>query len=531
MSDELGGVAAPHRVGPNSPSILVLLIGLIITGSLAWLCVSIHDHNESRLLDLELTQAASVVTAAVPSIQIPMSSAATLADATNGAPQQFHDYMSSYVGGKGPFVSASLWRVGDGGSSLVAFVGSSPVLNSATGTFLQEAKRSPPFSVLNLLSLRDPTIGYASATETTSSPWVVFAERVLPADRHLNVTRNSAFSQLNYAIYLGRTTRSSDLLEASSNVFPLPAGAAKVTVPFGNSAITLAATPNGELGGTLLARLPWIVILAGAVLTLVGTVLADYLVRRRRQAEWLASENRRMYSEQRSIADILQHALLPDVLPEIPGMETAIRYIAGGEGADVGGDWYDVIPVDDTHFVFVLGDVSGRGVVAATIMARLHFAIRAYSVQGDAPDEILIKLGRLLSIERDKCFATILCAFVDVPGHSITLVNAGHPPLLMLNGTTGDYVRSTVFPPVGVSDSTEYRTTTFDVPPRATVVAFTDGLVERRGETIDTGLERLRGLTSEVSLPLESLLTKVLTGATTDGYHDDTAILAVRWMN
>jgi hypothetical protein len=531
MADGLGGVTARPRVGPNSPSILVLLIGLVITGLLAWLCVSINDHNESRLLNLELDQAGSVVTAAVPSIQIPMSSAAVLAAATNGDPQQFRDYMASYVGGKGPFVSASLWRVGNGAPTLVAVVGSTPVVDRATGTFLREAKRTPPFSVLNLLSLTDPTIGYASAPESASSPWVVFAERVLPANRHLNVTRNSAFSQLTYAIFLGRTTGSSDLLEASGNNFPLPRNAAKVTVPFGNSAITLAATPNGELGGTLLARLPWIVALAGLVLTLVGAVLADYLVRRRRQAEWLASENRRMYSEQRSIADILQHALLPDVLPAIPGMETAIRYIAGGEGADVGGDWYDVIPVDDTHFVFVLGDVSGRGVMAATIMARLHFAIRAYSMQGDAPDEILVKLGRLLSIEQDRCFATILCACVDVPGHTITLVNAGHPPLLMLNGTTGDYVRSTVFPPVGVSQSTEYRATTFDVPAKATVVAFTDGLVERRGETIDTGLERLRGLTSEASLPLESLLTKVLTGATTDGYHDDTAILAVRWMS
>jgi serine phosphatase RsbU (regulator of sigma subunit) len=531
MSDGLGGVTAPPRVGPNSPSILVLLIGLIITGSLAWLCVSIHDHNESRLLNLELNQAASVVTAAVPSIQIPMSSAAVLAAATNGDPQQFRGYMAPYVGGKGPFVSASLWRVGDEAPTLVAVIGSSPVLNNATGNFLRQATRSPPFSVLNLLSLTDPTIGYASAPEPGSSPWVVFAERVLPADRHLSVTRNSAFSQLNYAIYLGRTTGSSDLLEAATNEFPLPANAAKVTVPFGNSAITLAATPNGELGGTVLARLPWIVALAGGVLTLVAAVLANYLVRRRRQAEWLASENRRMYSEQRSIADILQHALLPDVLPEIPGIETAIRYVAGGEGADVGGDWYDVIPVDDTHFVFVLGDVSGRGVVAATIMARLHFAIRAYVMQGDAPDEILVKLGRLLSIERDKSFATILCAYVDVTGHTITLVNAGHPPLLMLNGRTGDYVRSTVFPPVGVSNSTEYRATTFDVPEGATVVAFTDGLVERRGETIDTGLERLRALTSEVSLPLDSLLTKVLTEATTDGYHDDTAILAVRWMN
>src|ERR1700691_6559340 len=96
-----------------------------------------------------------------------------------------------------------------------------------------------------------------------------------------------------------------------------------------------------------------------------------------------------MYSAPRRTAEVLQPALLPQFLPEIAGVETAIRYVAGREGTDVGGDWYDVIPLDDTHFLFVLGDVSGRGVEAATIMARLHFAIRAYAVQGDEPGQIL----------------------------------------------------------------------------------------------------------------------------------------------
>jgi serine phosphatase RsbU (regulator of sigma subunit) len=236
-----------------------------------------------------------------------------------------------------------------------------------------------------------------------------------------------------------------------------------------------------------------------------------------------------MYSEQRSIAEVLQHALLPQVLPEISGVETAIRYVAGGEGTDVGGDWYDVIPLDDTHFLFVLGDVSGRGVEAATIMARLHFAIRAYAVQGDAPQAILAKLGGLLSIERDQCFATILCGLVDVTGHAITLVNAGHPPLLLLNGKTADFIRTTVFPPVGVENTTPYESVDVAVPEGATIVAFTDGLVERRGETIETGLERLRALTIDDPLPLDDLLDRVLTESTAAGYHDDTAILAVRW--
>jgi hypothetical protein len=530
--DEPPEVNAAPRRWPSSLSLVVVVAGFVLTGSLTWATSSIHAHNEDRLLSLELHQAASVITAALPSIQIPMTSAAELAAATDGNPEQFRNYIAPYVGGTGPFASASLWRLGSGAPTAVVIVGSAPDLESTPGelaVFLSQARRSAPLAVLNLLGRARPGIGYASVPATASSPWVVYAERILPADRKLTVTRNSAFSQLNYAIYLGRTAKPSDLLEASATEFPLRGQQATAIVSFGSSAITVVATPNGELGGTLLARLALIVALVGALLSVAAAVLADYLVRRRRQAEWLASENRRMYSEQRSIADVLQHALLPQALPEIAGVETAIRYVAGGAGADVGGDWYDVIPIDDSQFLFVLGDVSGRGIAAATIMARLHFAIRAYAIQGDTPAEILGKLGQLLSIESDRAFATILCARVDVVGHSITLVNAGHPPMLLLDGRTGTFVQTTVFPPVGAQHSTDYQAETVVVPAGATVVAFTDGLVERRGETIDSGLERLRGLVADGPSGLEDLLNKILTESTTADYHDDTAILAVRW--
>ncbi|HXQ60223.1 MAG TPA: PP2C family protein-serine/threonine phosphatase [Acidimicrobiales bacterium] len=541
-SDDQGGVVLSELLDNPSQSVpgprpswlsgAVLLAGLVLTGSLAWVSETIHDHDETRLLNLELHQAASVVAVAIPSIQLPLSSASSLAAATDGDPQQFRNYMGSFVGGKGPFVSASLWRVENATTTMVALVGSPPELATTPAQLtaaLSQARRTPTLEVLNLLNRPSASIGYASASLLPPGPWVVYAERDLPKNRKLNVTTNSAFSQLNYALYLGRSTTPPDLLGASPGFLSTGGTKAKQTVAFGSSVITLVATPNTELGSSLLARLPWIVAVAGGVLSIVAALVTDYLVRRRRQAEWLAAENRRMYSEQRSIAEILQHALLPQTLPEIAGVETAIRYVAGGDGADVGGDWYDVIPLDHDHFIFVLGDVSGRGVEAATIMARLHFAIRAYAAQGDGPAAIMGKLGKLLSIDSDRSFATILCAVVDVAGHSITLVNAGHPPLLMLNGSSGAFIRSTIFPPVGIQESTDYRAEHFDVPAGATVVAFTDGLIERRDETIDTGLERLRALTLEHPLALDDLLTKILTESRRAGYHDDTAILAVRW--
>jgi serine phosphatase RsbU (regulator of sigma subunit) len=138
-------------------------------------------------------------------------------------------------------------------------------------------------------------------------------------------------------------------------------------------------------------------------------------------------------------------------------------------------------------------------------------------------------LGLVLDIDRDRSFATVLCALVDVPGRVITMVNAGHPPLLLLSRETAEFVSTTVFPPIGVRDAPSYQATAIVVPPGATIVAFTDGLVERRGESIDVSLERLRSLMSGSSLELDDLVSQILSESTSAEYSDDTAILAVRW--
>jgi hypothetical protein len=519
------------RRRPGWLSVVVLVAGLLLTGGLAWGAKTIHEHNESHLLSVELRQAASVVTASLPSVQIPLVSAAELAQATDGATPAFQKYMARFVGPSDEFVSASLWHVTDETTSLTTSVGASTfgADPETLHAFVLRAQRSNPFAVLNLLQGTSPGIAYAAAGSPAS--WVVLAERSLPKNRRLAVTRNSAFSQLNYAIYLGTSRRPSDLLGASPGPLPAGANSAFVTVPFGDTAITIVASPNGELGGTLLARLPIIVLLGGIALALIAGFLTEYLVRRRTQAESLAAENRRMYREQRSIAGILQQALLPQDLPQIPGVETSARYVAGSVYTEVGGDWYDVIALDSNHFLFVVGDVSGHGVQAATLMARLHFAIRAFAAQGDSPVAILAKLRPLLSLERDSSFATVLCGKVNVAEHSITLVNAGHPPPLLVSGAHGSFIDTAVFPPVGVGEDTEYQSTTFPVPPGSTILVFTDGLVERRGEVIDVGFARLQDMASGVQLSLDDLLDKVVVEMCDGAYNDDMAILAVRWNN
>src|SRR5262249_28511082 len=148
--------------------------------------------------------------------------------------------------------------------------------------------------------------------------------------------------------------------------------------------------------------------------------LTEYLVRRREHAEHLTSqleltaeENRSIYAEQRHVAETLQRSLMPRVLPAARGLEIAGRYEAGVAGTEVGGDWYDVVPVSPTRLLFAVGDVSGRGLEAAATMASLRYAIRAYALDGSEPAEVLHKLTSMLTVGRSGLFATVVCGMID----------------------------------------------------------------------------------------------------------------------
>jgi serine phosphatase RsbU (regulator of sigma subunit) len=248
------------------------------------------------------------------------------------------------------------------------------------------------------------------------------------------------------------------------------------------------------------------------------------------EMELIAAENRRLYAEQRSIAQTLQHALLPDRLPQVPGAQTSGRYRAGERGIEIGGDWYDVIDIDDRHLLLVVGDVSGRGLRAATTMASLRYAIRAYAAQRDAPSAILSKLSQLVSVAATGQLATILCALVDFERHELTVTSAGHLPPLLISGDEARYLRSDIGLPVGVDAEPSYRSSTITAPPAATLLAFTDGLVEQRGESLDDGLTRLcTAAAGSDGVSLGDLLDRLVVELPLGVCEDDIAIVGVRW--
>jgi serine phosphatase RsbU (regulator of sigma subunit) len=364
----------------------------------------------------------------------------------------------------------------------------------------------------------------------------VYAETLLPANRRSRLERNAAFSDLNYALYLGRSARPQQLLVTDVSDPPIRGRQAKDVVPFGDSALTLVVSARQPLGGTLPQRLPWIVLAVGVLLTLGAAELTRRLIHGRRNAEGLAdrleqtaAENERLYAEQRTIAVTLQRALLPAELPRLAGAEASARFEPGEQRVEIGGDWYDVIPSGGDQVLMVVGDVTGRGLGAAATMASLRYAIRAYAAEHDSPGVILTKLSQLLDVTADGRLATVLCARVDLARRRITLASAGHLPPLLVSDSHAEYIEGELGPPIGVAGNGNYASTTVAAPAAATLIAFTDGLIERRDETLDAGLARLRTAVGGADLALPNLLDQLIGQLRPTPADDDTAIVGIRW--
>jgi serine phosphatase RsbU (regulator of sigma subunit) len=513
-------------------AMLVLVVGFAITGVLAWVTATVNDRNENRLLQEQVDEAGTVVSGVLQTIGTPLASGAAIAGVTGGRFTPFSQFIAPYVGRGGPFAYVALCGVENGAPAVLGSVGSPSGAARKQGAaqcdFISQPHPSSGLSVGRILGAGS-RVSLSYVSPGTGPPMGVYAEYVLPPHRHIALPQSSSFPNLSFALYLGRQEQESNLVEATTYQLPIEGRHTTTTIPFANIELTLVGTPTQPLGGSLSRRVTPVVILVGVILAIGAAVMTERLVRRRRSAEALAEENERLYGEQQTVAVSLQHALLPGLMPEIAGVEIATRYEAGIDVMEIGGDWFDVIPSPDEGFVFVVGDVSGRGVHAAVVMASLHFAIRAYAAQGDAPSEILTKLCALLDIGRDGHFATVLCGHVDKDRRRLALSSAGHlPPLLVSNGK-GTFVDVAIGPPIGTVSDATYASTSIDVPAGSTLLAFTDGLVERRGEIVDVGLESLRQSAIRTDRPLDRVLSDVIDELTSNGSDDDIAILGLRW--
>ena len=244
----------------------------------------------------------------------------------------------------------------------------------------------------------------------------------------------------------------------------------------------------------------------------------------------VAVENARLYARQRTVAETLQHSLLPDRLPEIPGIASAARYVAGGPGVEIGGDWYDVVPLPGGRIGLVIGDVVGRGERAAALMGQLRSALRAYCRDRREPREIVDRLNSLLLDAGPEHMATAVYIVLDPETGNLEYVNAGHPPPLLASPDgTARFLDESRGVPLGALAGAAYESARATLPPGGTLVLYTDGLVEERTAPIDRGMDRLRRSVLDATGDLDDVCTYVMTEALAghEG-HDDAAVLSVR---
>jgi len=228
----------------------------------------------------------------------------------------------------------------------------------------------------------------------------------------------------------------------------------------------------------------------------------------------------------RDAALALQRSLLPTRLPEVPGLDMAARYIPG-HTAGVGGDWYDVFALPSGSLGVVVGDVSGHGLRSAVVMGRLRSALRAYTLISDDPAEALTLLDHKMHHFEAGNLATVLYALVSADRRSVQCSVAGHlRPCLAVPGRPTRVVDLPVDLPLGTGQlEIQRHNTTFALPPGAVLACYTDGLVERRGEVIDDGIDRLRGMIEADSA--ETVCAKVMAALGEEQPIDDIALLTI----
>jgi hypothetical protein len=200
-----------------------------------------------------------------------------------------------------------------------------------------------------------------------------------------------------------------------------------------------------------------------------------------------------VYSSEHQSAELLQRAYLPTELSPMSGLSFASRYLPAGEPVAVGGDWYDVIPVSGGAVGIIIGDVAGHGLRAAAVMASLRAALRAFTTVEPCPATILARLNDYTCLFKPDAFATVFVAIVDPVEGRIRYARAGHPPPLLVahDGATALF-DDALGPPLGLPGA-GYEQNEREFPPGASLVAYTDGLIERRDESLETRLAALVG--------------------------------------
>ncbi|BCM65629.1 MULTISPECIES: SpoIIE family protein phosphatase [Streptomyces] len=257
-----------------------------------------------------------------------------------------------------------------------------------------------------------------------------------------------------------------------------------------------------------------------AVLVALGSSIAQSLMRAM------------LYEQEKDLAQGLQQAMLPRTIPSVRGADVAVRYRSAALGRDIGGDWYDLIPLPGGRVGAVIGDVQGHDTHAAAVMGQLRIVLRAYAAEGHTPATVMARASVFLhELDTDR-FATCLYAEADLSTGVVQMVRAGHIDPLV-RGSDGSCARIPVEGglPLGLSAEfgrLEYPVATLELDPGHTLLLCTDGLVEQPGTDLDDGMRSLTALVADGPDEVRDLADRLIQRSEEQGGDDDVALLLLR---
>jgi PAS domain S-box-containing protein len=259
----------------------------------------------------------------------------------------------------------------------------------------------------------------------------------------------------------------------------------------------------------------------------------DVTVRQRAEA---AREEQRQ--SEHEISELLQRSLLPLLAElDVNGQGLAVRYEPAVDALEVGGDWYDAIALPSGLLAVAVGDVVGKGAAAAAVMGQLRSAARVLLLEGHGPAQVLTTLDHFARrIPEARC-STMFCALIDPAAATVTYSSAGHPPAILDRGPAvgpGEpgfaLLEDAQSVPLAVLDDLERPQATATLPPGSTLLLYTDGLVERRGKSIDVGIAAAAAVLAEArAMPPADCAGRLAGQLIGEAHDDDAAFLLYRY--
>jgi anti-anti-sigma factor len=246
----------------------------------------------------------------------------------------------------------------------------------------------------------------------------------------------------------------------------------------------------------------------------------------------IAIDNARLFADRTYVAQTLQRSLLPGQLPEFDRLALAARYLSGTPDVAAGGDWYDVLALDENRVAIVVGDVVGRGAEAAAVMGQLRTALATALLHGDSAAAALEHLDRMAARIPGAMASTVMVMILDLVTGELCWCRAGHPPPLLIGLEDVGYLIDGAGGPLGIQGRPPYPQATTRIEPGTWLLLYTDGLIERRGQIIDEGLDHLAFTAAQLrDQPPTTLLDELLDRALpATGPADDIALVAARYL-